>query len=185
MPAEPKNAAEIWHEKIWQEYCPLVKAICCRLLPRDEREDATQAIFLRAFASLETLRDRKNFGPWVGRIARNYCLNALRDAKNDTLPLEEFAERYQTESASAFAEAESKIMREQILDVIYRNAALRRPPWDSIDKGIFELYYGEKQLTLTEVAAILRLDYIKVVRYRYYNHILPLLRGVSEEINKP
>ncbi|MDR1727654.1 MAG: sigma-70 family RNA polymerase sigma factor [Acidobacteriota bacterium] len=45
-------------------------------------EDAVQETFLRAFSALGKFDPRYPFGPWVLRIATNYCIDQLRKRKN-------------------------------------------------------------------------------------------------------
>jgi RNA polymerase sigma-70 factor (ECF subfamily) len=47
-----------------------------------ENEDAVQEIFLRAFASLHKFDRKYPFGPWLLRIATNYCIDQLRRRKS-------------------------------------------------------------------------------------------------------
>ncbi len=44
-------------------------------------EDAAQEAFLKAFAKMETLRDKDKFGSWVSVIAANYSVDLLRKNK--------------------------------------------------------------------------------------------------------
>jgi RNA polymerase sigma-70 factor, ECF subfamily len=46
-----------------------------------EGEDVVQETFLRAFASLPRYDRRYPFGPWILRIATNYCIDQLRRRK--------------------------------------------------------------------------------------------------------
>ncbi len=46
-----------------------------------EGEDAVQEVFLRALASLPKYDQRYPFGPWILRIASNYCIDQLRRRK--------------------------------------------------------------------------------------------------------
>ncbi len=43
-----------------------------------ESEDAVQEVFLRAFSSLRRFDLKYPFGPWILRIASNYCIDLLR-----------------------------------------------------------------------------------------------------------
>jgi RNA polymerase sigma-70 factor (ECF subfamily) len=43
-----------------------------------EDEDAVQEIFLRAFTALHKFDLKYPFGPWILRIAANYCIDQLR-----------------------------------------------------------------------------------------------------------
>jgi len=56
-----------------------VFALCYRMLRnRDEAADAAQETFVRAYAALGSFDADQPFAPWVLRIARNHCLDALR-----------------------------------------------------------------------------------------------------------
>ncbi|HSW37968.1 MAG TPA: sigma-70 family RNA polymerase sigma factor [Acidobacteriota bacterium] len=44
-------------------------------------EDAVQEIFLRAYASLDRFDRNYPFGPWILRIATNYCIDQIRRKK--------------------------------------------------------------------------------------------------------
>ena len=43
-----------------------------------ENEDAVQEVFLRAYSALHKFDLKLPFGPWVLRIATNYCIDQLR-----------------------------------------------------------------------------------------------------------
>ena len=47
-----------------------------------ESEDAVQEVFLRAMVALPRFDRRYPFGPWVLRIASNYCIDQLRRRKS-------------------------------------------------------------------------------------------------------
>jgi RNA polymerase sigma-70 factor (ECF subfamily) len=46
-----------------------------------DTEDAVQEIFFRAYKALRRFDTRRPFGPWVLRIATNYCIDQLRRRK--------------------------------------------------------------------------------------------------------
>jgi len=50
-------------------------------------EDAVQEVFLRAFTSLRRFDPRYPFGPWILRIAANYCIDQLRRKKSRKMQL--------------------------------------------------------------------------------------------------
>ena len=52
-----------------------------------ENEDAVQEVFLRAFAALGKFDRRYPFGPWVARIATNYCIDQLRRKRSRKVQL--------------------------------------------------------------------------------------------------
>jgi len=47
-----------------------------------EKEDAVQETFLKAFNALGKFNTQYPFGPWILRIAVNYCIDQLRKQKN-------------------------------------------------------------------------------------------------------
>lgn len=49
-------------------------------------DDLIQEVFLQAWQSLDSLKDRKAFGGWLMTIARNRCLNEIRKQKQ-TVPI--------------------------------------------------------------------------------------------------
>lgn len=52
-----------------------------------ENEDAVQEVFLRAFTALGKFDLKLPFGPWVLRIATNYCIDQLRRRRSRKLQL--------------------------------------------------------------------------------------------------
>jgi len=52
-----------------------------------ENEDAVQEVFLRAFSALRKFDLKYPFGPWILRIATNYCIDQLRRRKNRRIQL--------------------------------------------------------------------------------------------------
>ncbi|UYQ77405.1 RNA polymerase sigma factor [Glutamicibacter sp. JL.03c] len=48
-----------------------------------DAEDATQDAWIRAWQSLGSLRDRSVFKTWLFRLARNICLDRIRQRAND------------------------------------------------------------------------------------------------------
>ena len=54
---------------------------------RIEAEEAVQDAFLRAFRSIERLRDRGRFGPWLMQITRNAARDRIRRRPRPTATL--------------------------------------------------------------------------------------------------
>jgi RNA polymerase sigma-70 factor, ECF subfamily len=52
-----------------------------------ENEDAVQEVFLRAYTALRKFDLKYPFGPWVLRIATNYCIDQLRRRKGRRIQL--------------------------------------------------------------------------------------------------
>ena len=58
-------------EEIYRSFAPLVHGILLSRVPYDEVKDIVQDVFLTAYKSLSTLRDRDATGGWLATIARN------------------------------------------------------------------------------------------------------------------
>jgi len=48
-----------------------------------DAEDLTQQTFLKGFSEIHRLRHTERFGPWIIRIAKNLCLDFVRDQKRN------------------------------------------------------------------------------------------------------
>jgi RNA polymerase sigma-70 factor (ECF subfamily) len=60
-------------------YSRRIFAICLGMLgDRHEAEDVSQQTFLRGFVQIRGLRNSERFGAWIGRIARNLCVDTIR-----------------------------------------------------------------------------------------------------------
>jgi RNA polymerase sigma-70 factor (ECF subfamily) len=71
-----------------RRYQAAVWGIVHRMLGNSsEKEDAVQETFLRAFAALGKFNPQYPFGPWILRIAANYCIDQLRKKKSGKLRL--------------------------------------------------------------------------------------------------
>jgi RNA polymerase sigma-70 factor (ECF subfamily) len=65
-------------EQLYDQYHPLVYGIARRMLPDAQAaEDVTQAAFLKLWTNPEAFRGG-HFSGWLGRVARNCAIDALR-----------------------------------------------------------------------------------------------------------
>ncbi len=73
------------------EYQRRAVAVAYRILGnRDDAVDVAQEAFLRAYRSLDKLKEQARFGPWLMRIVSNQALNARRSRKTGaTVELDE------------------------------------------------------------------------------------------------
>ena len=62
------------HGAVWRTICRILGS-------SSEKEDALQEVFLRAYTSLHRFDSKYPFGPWIIRIATNYCIDQLRRRK--------------------------------------------------------------------------------------------------------
>ncbi len=77
-------------EQLVKRYQGPVYSFCRRMTRSNEdAEDVAQETFVRVFRSLDRLKPRAKFSTWLYTVARNLCLNLLRDqARRQTQPLE-------------------------------------------------------------------------------------------------
>lgn len=64
-----------------QTYSPIVRKVCFNITNEDEDilNDLVQVVFIRAYYSLNQLRDDSKFGEWACAIAKNEALKFLKN----------------------------------------------------------------------------------------------------------
>jgi RNA polymerase sigma-70 factor (ECF subfamily) len=81
--ASCQNGDKAAYAGLVQAHAGRVFAICFGMLGnRCDAEDMAQQTLLQGFAQIRSLRDSRQFGPWIARIARNLCLDAIRARKH-------------------------------------------------------------------------------------------------------
>ncbi len=66
-------------EDLYREHYPRVLGFCRRMLgSAGDAEDAAQEAFVRGYRTLRRYRPEQPFGPWIGAIASNHCIDLLR-----------------------------------------------------------------------------------------------------------
>lgn len=127
-------------------YLPVVHAFAyAHVGNHADAEDASQEAFLRAFQSLDTLRDRAKFGPWVVGIARHTC-SGVRNSRRRQARL---AEEIRHAPASVAPDVVGRDLRE----LVRRKVA----ELDEPSREVLLLYYfsGKK---IHEVADLLEIS---------------------------
>lgn len=72
------GSSEAWSE-IYADMAPSIFRLCRRVLPtRQDAEDATSEVFLKARLRLAQYDATRPFQPWLFRIAANHCWDELR-----------------------------------------------------------------------------------------------------------
>lgn len=65
-----------------KEYSARVFGVCFGMLGNThDAEDLTQQAFLKGFLDIRRLKRLECFGPWITRIAKNLCLDFMREQK--------------------------------------------------------------------------------------------------------
>ena len=70
-------------ERLYRRHLARVNSLARRMIGPDDADDATQAVFIRAWEKLGTFRGESAFGTWLHRLAINVML-----ARRTTLGLE-------------------------------------------------------------------------------------------------
>lgn len=61
-------------ERLYRKHVNRVHALACRMLSRDDADEATQDVFVRAWRKLGSFRGESAFGTWLHRLAVNELL---------------------------------------------------------------------------------------------------------------
>lgn len=94
---------------------------------KEDREDLTQDVYLKAFRSLHSFRQEAKLSTWIARIAYNTCLNHLQKKRLKLLDIDEVVEQYEPSSDSdAFELLEKKQVCAVLQDAIDQLPALYR-----------------------------------------------------------
>ena len=112
-------------DALYREHYRRVYGLCRRQLGQAaDAEDATQEVFVRAYRSIGRYRPGDPFGPWIGAIASNYCIDVLRGRRR-TADL--FADGADVDPASDLEEnGAAPLIRSQDADAI--NSAVEALP---------------------------------------------------------
>ena len=77
-------------QELVARYQKPVFGICYRMLrQREEAEDVSQEVFIKAYRYLTQYNREHKFSSWILKIATNTCIDAIRKKRLDTMPLDE------------------------------------------------------------------------------------------------
>jgi len=102
-------------DELYDRYATAIFRKCFALLKkREQAQDATHDIFIKAFLGLSKLKDGQTFGKWLSIIAYNYCIDQLRiNKKTFTESLDDY---YAETADHNSAEKEEKIQKDMELE---------------------------------------------------------------------
>ena len=112
---------------VCEAYSQKMRNACIRITQEDEDtvDDLVQESFIRAYYSLEKLKDASKFGEWVVAITKNVSLRYLeRKRKIQVLPFSEIGDGFDVESSYT---SDSKLEEKELFELIdklpsgYRN----------------------------------------------------------------
>jgi RNA polymerase sigma-70 factor, ECF subfamily len=61
--------------RLVEEHSGLVHRVACRMLGRDDVQDASQEVWVRVWRNIKRFRGESSFGTWLHTVATNTCLN--------------------------------------------------------------------------------------------------------------
>jgi RNA polymerase sigma-70 factor (ECF subfamily) len=69
-------------DELYRAHYHQILGLCRRMLGGAmDAEDAAQEAFMRAYRGFGAYKARDPFGPWIGTIASNYCIDVLRSRR--------------------------------------------------------------------------------------------------------
>lgn len=157
-------------------YSRSVFALVVRIVRnREDAEELTQDIFVKAFRNLASFKSDSSFSSWLYRIAYNTAISATRKTKHEFLVLEET--QVENVSEEEVAERLGRESRQEQLEKL--DAALVLLPPD--ERALIFLFYKEEK-SIDEIAAISRLSpsNVKVKLHRIRKKLFVLLKGMEE-----
>ncbi len=143
---------------------------------REDAEELTQDVFVKAFRSLSSFRGESKFSTWIYRIAYNMAISATRKKKKEFTAIDEtMMLNVPDESEEILSE---KITSEE--QISYLERALEQLP--PKDKGLILLYYKESK-SMEEVAAItgLTVTNVKTRIFRVRKKLQLLIKMMEEK----
>ena len=90
-----KEGDNVALETLYETYAPMMRNVCVNITNEDEDilNDLVQVVFIRAYYSLNQLRDDSKFGEWVCAIAKNEALKFLKNKqKRRLIPFSAFTD---------------------------------------------------------------------------------------------
>jgi RNA polymerase sigma-70 factor (ECF subfamily) len=95
-------------ERLYRGHCARVHGLARRMVGRDEADELTQDVFVRAWEKLGTFRGEAAFGTWIHRVAINVMLARQEARKRDRGRFEDDDARVDAAPAAS-REAESRM----------------------------------------------------------------------------
>ena len=149
-----KQGDESAFVELYRRYNRRVYAYSVKMVGSKERaEDLFQEIFIRVARKREHFK-QGNFAAWLFAIARNLCLNALRD-KVEHVPLEDVQETLQSPADEMEFEITSDILR----------TAIEQLPADLREVLVLRVYDGFSYNEIAEITET-KLATVKVRIFR-------------------
>ena len=131
---------------------------------REEAEEVSQDVFLKAYQALNKFKKQAKFSTWIYRIVYNECISRLRKKKLNQISLDEsrinFSDSLIAEENNVNIEIKHRMLQDALMDL------------PKEDKAIILLYYFEN-LSIEEISVITALSKsnIKIRLFRIRNKL--------------
>ncbi|MBW4511930.1 MAG: sigma-70 family RNA polymerase sigma factor [Scytonematopsis contorta HA4267-MV1] len=163
-----------------KRYQSMVRRIAIGMVAQEEiAQEITQEAILRAYLSLEQLREPRRFKNWLYSIVLNLCRNYLRSRKTGVVSLDTIADKQSAEticSINAVPDPQQLAEEQELNELIY-DAFNKLSPKNRMAAVQF---YSE-ELTMQEIALNLGISIVAVkgrlhkARTQLKEHLKPLL----------
>ena len=103
---------------VYETYSQRMRNVCIRITREDEDtvSDLVQESFIRAYYSLDKLKDDSKFGEWIVAITKNVSLRYLeRKQKAQVVPFSSLADEFDVEGSLS---SDSKLEEKEYLEII-------------------------------------------------------------------
>lgn len=133
-----------------ERYQSYVFTIINRLIPiREEAEDVSQEVFVKAYLSLAGFKGSSKFSTWLYSIAHTTAISHLRKSKPNIIFAEENTIAAITDRQSTYSQSQYHNLRTAV------NECIKLLPYD--DAEIITLFYLAEQ-SIEEIGIIMQLE---------------------------
>jgi RNA polymerase sigma-70 factor (ECF subfamily) len=145
---------------------------------REDAEELTQDVFVKAFRSLSSFRGDSSFSTWIYRIAYNMAVSATRGKKMDFVPVDEAGipdiPDEPDETMSGTADTDGRLAR------LHRALEQLKPE----DRAMIMLFYKDDK-SMEEIAAITGLTEtnVKTRIFRIRRKLFVLIKENEDGVN--
>ena len=143
---------------------------------REDAEELTQDVFVKAYSSLSTFRGDSSFSTWIYRIAYNIAISATRKKTPDLIPVDEDV-KY-----NVVDESEEPLMEDSEINsrIVYLNCAMTQLLPE--EKAMITLFYNDGK-SMEEIAIISGLTEtnVKTKIFRIRKKLLVLIKTMEDE----
>ncbi len=136
------NGNTLAYAGLVKSYSKHVFAICLGMLGNShDAEDVAQQAFIAGFTDISRLRNSNQFGPWIGQIAKNKCIDFIRK------------QQWQRREQNSFAEQPATNIREP-KEYPELQAALKKLPEEYRLPLMLYYFNGQSTEKIADVLAI-------------------------------